>query len=144
MRMTQRYAIGMTDRKYFDMAVLGLQKAFQLIQDDLEQRLVLIVPTYDFADSWLGQAIDALNVSGYSAKLLEKNRVIKIGEAKIELLSRAHIDQASVSDILVGYLSTKEDLEKIDTLDAVNNVVFIPHLQDELDFWITKWHPEIL
>ncbi|MFL9479672.1 hypothetical protein ACKEN4_10550 [Acinetobacter baumannii] len=142
--MTQRYAIGMTDRKYFEMAVLGLQKAFQLTQDDQEQRLVLIVPNYDFVDTWLGKAIDALNVSGYSAKLLEKNRVIKIGKAKIELLSSAHIDRARVSDILVAYLSTEKDLEKIDKLNAVKNVIFIPHLQDELDYWISKWHPEIL
>ena len=142
--MTQRYAVGMTDRKYFEMALLGLQKAFQLTQDDLEQRLVLIVPTYDFADTWLGKAIDALNASGFSAKLLEKDRVIKIGKVKIELLSTAHIDRARVSDILVSYLSTEKDLEKIDNLGAVKNAVFIPHLQEELDYWIGKWNPEIL
>ncbi|ENV98301.1 hypothetical protein P7L54_20835 [Acinetobacter bereziniae] len=142
--MTQRYAIGMTDRQAFEMAVLGLQKAFQLLEDDKEQRLVLIVPLYNFSDTWLGKAIDAVKALGFSAELLEKNRVIKIDKVNIELLSSAHIDRAKISDVLVAYLSTDKDLVKIDNLVAVKNVVFIPHLQEELDGWIEKWNPEIL
>lgn len=143
--MTQRYAVGMKDRNSLEMAVLGLEKAFQLTQDDLEQRLVLIVPVYfDFEDTWLGKAINTLNASGFSAKLLEKNRVIRIGKAKIELLSTAHISRARVSDILVAYLPTEKDLEKIDKLNAVNNVVLIPQLQEEFNYWVDKWNPEIL
>lgn len=143
--MTDRFSVDTTNRSNVEKAVLALREAIDIATAQNLTNITIVVPNIgSFDDTDLGEAIDSLNHPILTASRLRRHKPIVIEGISFDAVPSSNIKNIRSAGVLIAYASTLTDLGKIDNLNFVDNIIYVPWLPDEERSWVAKWNPTII